>query len=172
MSTFSSYTEYISFLLTRWPEFDWLLTYLSSPNAPNECYTTFVDVADNVLDIDTFSSVTQGFRHRLQQSISHLKNRLVILHYVDIETVDRSMLDSIGLHYDVDPVFYWHHFDTSEAEQAKDLHKKTALLPSKAISLELSHLAYEHASIMFVPSTEPSDGPFSSTLAICFILKS
>ncbi|KAG7010177.1 hypothetical protein G7Y79_00001g004490 [Physcia stellaris] len=78
----------------------------TGPNAPNECYTTFVDVGDNVLDIDTFSSVTQGFRHRLQQSISHLKNRLVILHYVDIETVDRSMLDLIGLHYDVDPVFY------------------------------------------------------------------
>ena len=166
MSTFGSYAEYISFLSTRWPEFDWLLTYLSSPNTPNECHTTFVDVGDNVLNMDTFSSVTHGFRHRLQQSISHLKNPLVILHYVDIETVDRSMLDAIGLHYDIDPVFYWHHFDTSEAEQTNDLQRKTALLPSRAISLELSHLEYEHASVKFVPSTEPSDGPLTSTLAM------
>lgn len=82
------------------------------------------------------------------------------------------MLDSIGLHYDVDPVFYWHHFDTSKVQNTKDPQKKTAFLPSKAISLELSHLAYEHASIMFVRSTEPADGPYTSTLAVRFVLNS
>ena len=171
MSSFNSYTEYISSLLPRWPEFDWLFTYLSSPNATSECYTTFVDVGDNVLNTETFSLVTHGFRGRLQQPISHLKNRLVILHYVDIKTVDRAMLDTIGLHYDVDPVFYWNHFDIPEATNFKDLQMKTALFPSKAISLELGHLLYEHASVMFVRSTESSDGPFTSTLAIRFVLE-
>ena len=171
MSSFDSYTEYIRSLLLRWPEFQWLLGYLCSPNTPSECYTTFVDVDDKVIDTETFSSVNDGFRNHLQQSISHLKNRLVILHYTDIETVDRSMLDSIGLYYDVDPVFYWHHFDTSEAQDSKDPTRKTPLLPSKAGSLELGHLAYEHASVMFERNIESSDGPYPSTSAICFVLE-
>ena len=171
MSSFDSYTEYIRSLSLRWPEFRWLLDYLCSPNTPRKCYTTFVDVGNKDIDTETFSSVTDGFRHRLQQSISHLKNRLVIVHYVDIQTVDRSMLDSIGLHYDIDPVFYWHHFDTSEAQDSKDSKFKAPLLPSKAISLELSHLEYEHASVIFERNIESSDGPYTSTSAICVVLE-
>lgn len=83
------------------------------------------------------------------------------------------MLDSIGLHYDIDPVFYWHHFDTSEAQEFKDAQKKTASPPRNADTMELSHLAYEHASIMFnVGDTKPSDGPNTSMLAVCSVVES
>ena len=81
--------------------------------------------------------------------------------------MDRPILDSIGLHYDIDPVFYWYHFDTSEAQGSKDAQKKTASLSSSAYSMEISHLAYGHASIMLVVGdTKPSDGPNTSMLAI------
>ena len=170
MSQYITYTEYLSFLLLRWPEFQWLHSFLLNPAAtPADCYTTFLYITDERVQAHTFSSSSPSFRDCLQQRVSGLKNKIVVVHYVDIEHVDRRMLCETGLHYDAKPVFYWHHFDTAMARTSNDDRRKTSLLPTKCISLELGYLAYEHASILFLPDAVSSDGILTSKPAMTYL---
>jgi hypothetical protein len=144
MTPFGSYGEYINTILPQWPEFRWLSLFLNAQPVHPECTVDVVHADDTRLQVQTFGSASQDFQAAITDSSADVKTRLIILSYKDIETVDRNVLDVLGLEYDIDPIFYWHHFQGDNPT--------TDLLPSGRQHLHIGCRPTRRASICIHPA--------------------
>lgn len=152
--THGSYTDYIASLQEKWPELQWLQGFFTRiPEAPQGTVTV-IDATDEQLFQQVFASGNQGVEAALKAFSPDVKTKIVVVSYQEVENLDRQVLDKIGLAYDIDPLFYWHHLDTRREDDDEDENGeapiKRKLLPSQSRALEFGYPYRFFASICFL----------------------
>ena len=114
------------------------------------------DAADGHISTKFFSpDDREQFPNALATFTSANHTKIVMIPYKHPEDVDRGLLDTLGLALDIDPSFYWHHFDLrsspSDDSGRRTSHPlKTPCLGSQRRSLELGFYNFLHASVLFI----------------------
>lgn len=67
------------------------------------------------MQLENFSSKVSECHDALQQRPIEVKTRIILVSYHQTWSIDRDIADSIGLAFDIDPTFFWAHFDHREA---------------------------------------------------------
>ena len=83
---------------------------------PSETILVIADSVNDQILIQDFSSDLLGFQREIQLRPSDVHTRIVIVWYKETCSVDRDIVDSVGLTFDVDPTFLWAHFDHPAAQ--------------------------------------------------------
>jgi len=157
-----TYINYLGSLLPQWPEYRGLYRFLEEDVPSFACDTRafIVDSSGNELSVHSFEDAT-GFRGALDLRSPETTSRMVFVHYTQTKTVDRAFIDAIGLKFDINPLLFCNHFGSGlEAETRVDWEadgiSNYAQLSSQNISLEIGHLFFLHASILFLGGTGQS----------------
>lgn len=115
---FKSYREYIATLVKYERQYQWLHEFLAKQGAqPSDTSLVFADSIDNEIRITDFSSDLSGFEHEVEQRSSDIQTRIVLICYEETWSVDREIVDKVGLAFDIDATFLWEHFDHSAAKR-------------------------------------------------------
>ncbi len=113
---FRSYRDYVASLAKDHPEFGWLNLFLAKPGAnPSQISVLIADSLNNTMQLENFSSKVSECHDALQQRPIEVKTRIILVSYHQTWSIDRDIADSIGLAFDIDPTFFWAHFDHREA---------------------------------------------------------
>lgn len=117
---FKTYLEYVTTLAKMEPQFEWLFHFLSKEGAePSETVLILADSIDNRLHVSNFSSDPSGFQKEVQYRPVDVQTRIVLVCYEQTWSVNRDVVDKVGLAFNVDPTFLWEHFDHLAAEGDK-----------------------------------------------------
>jgi hypothetical protein len=146
----ASYVSYLASILHRWPEYRWLHQFLLRHAVDAECTVTILDATEDAVHTSTFHDHNLGYEQALKSFSNNTKTRVVMASYDDMDTVNKDMLDSIGLTYDVNPWLFWGHFYISRREEG-GASMTPKILPTRKASLELGNMPFRHASIEFIP---------------------
>lgn len=165
MATFDSYREYITALLPRWPEYRWLAEYLNEEPSETTSTVDILDVSDDDVQPHTFNLVSPAFRTILACRPHRLRTRLIVLGYSKVSQIDRHALDALGMTFDIDPTFYWHHL--SRKEDNHQAYRVTEVLPSRRNYLEFGCQPFRHASIL-LHQDENGEEPRKPTTSLSF----
>ena len=118
--SFKSYLEYVTQLMKIEPQFEWLYQFLSKEGAqPPETVLILADSIDNRLHVSNFSSNPSGFQKEIQYRAISVQTRIVLVCYQQTWSVNRDIVDKVGLAFNVDPTFLWEHFDHPAVESDK-----------------------------------------------------
>ena len=118
--SFKSYLEYLTQLVKIEPQFEWLHQFLSKEGAqPSETILIIADSIGNRLHVRNFSSDPSGFQTKVQYRPVHVQTRIVLVCYEQTWSVNRDVVDKVGLAFNIDPTFLWEHFDHPAAESDK-----------------------------------------------------
>ena len=180
--SYHTYVQYLSSILPQFPEYTGLHEFLDEalPSSPVGTRALIIDTSVDNLSVRSFENATT-FRGALALRLPETTNRLVFVHYMQTKTVNGAFIDAIGLRFDINPLFFCNHFFSGlevdvRAKWEVDGISNYAQLSSQNISLEIGHLAYLHASILFLGGTGQShdEQPTSKFLWITmlFLVKS
>ncbi len=118
--SFKSYLEYVTQLVKIEPQFEWLYQFLSKEGAQaSETVLILADSIDNRLLVRNFSSDPSGFQKEVQYRPASVQTRIVLVSYEQTWSINRDVVDKVGLAFNVDPTFLWEHFDHPAAERDK-----------------------------------------------------
>ncbi|KAJ6102614.1 hypothetical protein N7486_005041 [Penicillium sp. IBT 16267x] len=97
--------------------------------------------------------------------------RVILLNYTETKTLQRGFLDAVGLKFDINPLFMCNHLRNGlpEATRARwdaDGFSNYSRIPSQNISLELGHLNFLHASILFLDESMDNEDQKSTVLIL------
>jgi hypothetical protein len=111
-SPYMSYKDFLRQHLSQYPEYTWLHTFFSWPQLSNgSTHVTIFDCIDGVLkEQGQYTSATDDFQIALATRPVNAKTRLIITSYDKTWTIDRTVVDKLGLVYDIDPNFFRRHF--------------------------------------------------------------
>jgi len=156
---YPSYEAYISALCQRWPEYQWLRDFFTNKPVTSEGTVLVMDAAANGISTKTFSPRNLTIPRNLDALFVFAETvltKIIVVSYKKTEDIDRRFLEILGYNFDVDPLFYWHHFDKRRSEdyakyRGTSYAPKIPTLLSHQRSLELGFLDFLHASILFIP---------------------
>ena len=125
--------------------------FLSAPGAlPSETRVQLIDSIDNELRIKSFPNlfIRDALLEELARRPAHATTRIVYVSYPETWSIDRDVVEVIGYHFRVNPLFFWGHmhhcYSSKDRLCPSDLRgiRKVkqywiAPLPSERISLEL-----------------------------------
>ena len=165
---YHTYTEYLGSLLPQWPEYRGLHEFLQldPPSPTRDTHARVIDCQGDGLSTRRFEDAVR-FRDALDLQSPSTVTRLVIVNYAQTKTLQRDFIDAIGLKFDIDPLFFCNHFatglrDNERAKWENDGISKYAPLSSQRMFLELGHLSFLHASVLFLGPTEGNQGEKST----------
>lgn len=158
----NTYTAYLSSLLPQWPEYRGLHRFLLEDHLPlaSDTRALIVDCSGDELSIRRFD-YARRFRDSLDRRSPNTTTRLVFVHYTQAKTLNRDFIEAIGSKFDINPLFLCNHFaagleDGTRADWAANGISNYVQLSSQNISLELGHLFFMHASVLFLSGTKES----------------
>ena len=154
-SSFSKYTSYRQFVEACSKvrdEYRWLQTFLAHHDEALETRTTIFDAEGKSLtERGSFSVVSPEFRLLIASRLSNIKTRLVIVTYRESWAIDRSLIDLLGLRFNMNPDFFRRHFyypciynenvERPNRYDSDPIQHERYLLPSEESADEF-HLAY------------------------------
>lgn len=119
---YKTYQSYVSDLAIEYPEYQWLSDFLSYPGAqPSETTVLITDsVGDGELQTREFgapfssSGVSHSISmlsHSLRTRPENVRTRIVHVTFRQSWSIDREAIDIIGLHFRIDPMFFWGSLD-------------------------------------------------------------
>ncbi|KIW98782.1 uncharacterized protein Z519_00445 [Cladophialophora bantiana CBS 173.52] len=146
---FTSYASYVAELAKLQPEFRWLSCFFSHPGGhPAETQVFILDSAGSQLD-------KRELQYKLKSDIAvaltdrpdQVTTRVVIVRYIQTWSIDRKVVEALGEHFDLKPIFFWQVFDHYYAKNDRlrppdmaDRHQTGTLwtfpVPSEQKSLE------------------------------------
>ena len=159
---FETYTDYIRSLLSTWPEYVWLYHQLNLLKHDNTSFLSIYNFENGRVTLEDF--VCRGDEAAdwwaLRSSVpNEISARVILLSFPGPEA-NKVVLDKIALHYDVDPLFLWRHFDEVFDFDRKDLtgastdHIRPPFAPlSQQKSIHIGFCLFWHASITICDGT-------------------
>lgn len=156
--TFSSYTDFVQLLASQQPQYKWLLDFLIHAT-DGLGQNTKLFVADSENGCLVQKSIQPEL---LGQCPSSVKTRLVLIHYEEVWSIDRGLVDRVSLALNVPPYFLWQHFEHSSHNCERsapnyrpiDLGLRRHIIsPSQMFSLEIGDNGLLHmSSLLLMPS--------------------
>lgn len=110
--SFHTYRDYVADLQEAYPEYSWLGNFLAASGAsPSETCVSVIDGDDDggLRRQDCSGSVpalVDVLRHRPASA----RTRIVHVKYRQSWSVDRDVVNAVGMHFWIDPAFFWGHF--------------------------------------------------------------
>ena len=148
------------------PEYDWLIIFLSSPSAAKLHSSILVlETSSDQLFVDSYVCPidTRALQERLEQRDDNIQFRNVIFEYSNVDSIDKSALNTLGHRYSIHPEFFHRHFGT--ADLSSDYHdgevSVCGSLPGKSPSFDFGYLDSEHVSIVYISATSQNPVPTS-----------
>ena len=150
----NSYTSYLQSILNQWPEYWWLYERIRSLEPSNVSFVSIYDVTHETIECQDFiweqdRDHTAALRHIHEGTTS----RVVVLSS-RAGNFNKGMVNAVGSIYDVDPLFFWRHFDHLGETEGHDLddkgnsdHSAPWGLLSDTSSMHIGFRAYLHTSI-------------------------
>ena len=178
---YASYLQFVKQCLSVNPEYEWLHRFLAHPSPEtSETQVTIFDAVDRKLvERGPFSSCTGDFDDILASYPARGSFRLINVTYSNVWTVNRSILDKLGMDFDIDPSFFRRHFQHSKLNDedavVRDEWEKPRrwpnpmspdfrLLPSEESLVEYhfsSKTAYNRMSVLLCSNLPMRGGSFS-----------
>ncbi|KAH0563072.1 hypothetical protein GP486_002366 [Trichoglossum hirsutum] len=107
-----SYREYVTRLSLDYPEYGWLRDFLSHPGAnPSVTRVLLLDSVDDNLRAQDFLGSSQALAEALKRRPEDVQFRVVVVSYFQSWNIDRDVVDTLGIHFRLDPLFLWGHLD-------------------------------------------------------------
>jgi hypothetical protein len=152
-----TYTDYLGSLLPQWPEYRGLHEFLQEDQPPDLVSNTQALIIDSTTDgliTRRFDEIAQ-FQSALDQRSSNTRIRLILISYQDIQTLKKGFVDTVGLKFDIDPLFFCNHLGTGLLDPVRNRWDRIgistySLLSSHNPSFELGQLLYLHASVLLL----------------------
>ena len=165
---YHTYTEYLGSLLPQWPEYRGLHEFLDDDPSSHSrnTHAVIIDCQGDGLSSHRFEDAVR-FRDALDVQSPDTVTRLVIVDYVETQTLQRDFIDAIGLKFDIDPLFFCNHFATGLSKNVRAKWQRDGIFDYAPLSshkefLEVGHFAFLHASILFLDPTEENHGETST----------
>jgi len=164
---FQSYREYVKHLSLDYSELEWLSNFLSySGTSPSVTRVRIIDsIGSQYLKMQDFPAPGKRLSMALKSRSDDIQTRIVIVSYIQSWSIDRDVINTIGVHFQLDPWFLWGHLDhyyESDEALCKNRHrgfqqKPVEPLPSERVSVEI---ALGSAGISAIILDSPSTGGY------------
>jgi hypothetical protein len=164
---FQSYRECVKHLSLDYPELGWLSDFLShSGTTPSVTRVRIIDsIGGQYLKMQDFPASGKQLSKALKSRSDDIKTRIVIVSYIQSWNIDRDVINTIGMHFKLDPWFLWGHLDHYyESDEALCKNRRRGFqqkpvepLPSERVSVEI---ALGSAGISAVILDSPSTGGY------------
>ena len=163
-SQFSSYRDFVSHLSVDYPEFAWLRDFLAKPGATPS--VTRVVVIDSTKDGRLNTPELDGTLPTLSQTLNHypanVQTRIIHVSYIQSWSIDRDLIDALGMRFDIDPLFFWGHLDHYWASKdrlcprgSRDVQRLWIQpLPSERLFLDIRCISVAFSAIFLGDSDE------------------
>ena len=160
-ASFGSYTSYIGNILNQWPEYHWLHQRLRSLSSRDISFVTIWDFKGEAVSCEDFACGENGgeVANKLKYVAADVSSRVVMLSS-KAWRVNKPFLDTLGLIYDIDPLFFWRHLAEVSEEQDEsslydDVSEESAPhgLVTDSSSTHFGFRLYLHGSIMEVDNS-------------------
>ena len=157
-TAFNSYTEYLETLLPEWPEYGWLLRFLRQAEPDTDTFLSIFDYSDDAVGCQDFRAGDLEWALSLDICAANVKLRVLLISF-QYGDVARSMINHLGFLYDIDPLFFWLHFDQAPSSKAStkkdkldsDYGPKPILSTSPAP--QIGFRPFDHTSINLLESS-------------------
>jgi hypothetical protein len=160
--TFRSYSEYVRHLSLDYPELGWLSDFLSYPGStPSVTRVRIVDsIEGGLLRTQDFTVSGKPLTEALKDRPGDILTRLVIVSYFQSWNIDRDVVNTIGMHFKLDPWFLWghldHYYESNDAlckNRRRDFQPKPIeALPSERASAEIALGSMGVSAVILGPS--------------------
>ena len=119
---YASYKEYIDKNVQSWPDLRWAQRFLEiEPPDPSETTVLLLDsYGDRMVDQEFGDENMSDLRDALENRPAAVKTRIIFVSYEETMSIDRSVVDILGLKFDIDPLFLHEHFYHSTLECEED----------------------------------------------------
>ena len=153
---FETYTDYIRSLLPTWPEYAWLYRQLSLLRPNNTSFLSIYNFQNGRVAVEDFvctGAETADWWASRRSVPEDISARVILLSFPG-SNANIVVLEKIALHYDVDPLFLWRHFDEvsdsvrkSFTEASTDRIRPPFAPLSQQKSFHFGFRLFQHASI-------------------------
>ncbi|KAI9775116.1 MAG: hypothetical protein M1839_001427 [Geoglossum umbratile] len=160
---FRSYSEYVRHLSLDYPELGWLSDFLSYPGStPSVTRVRIVDsIGGGLLRTQDFPVSGKPLTEALKDHPGDILTRLVIVSYFQSWNIDRDLINTIGIHFKLDPWFLWghldHYYESNDAlckNRRRDFQPKPIEpLPSERASVEIALGSMGVSAVILGPSS-------------------
>jgi hypothetical protein len=175
VASFPSYRDYVSHLVRQYPEYRWLERFLAvRGREPSDTQLHLLDCVGDELRVQHVTGYTDlsdrdSVRYALENRSPEVAVRIVYVTYRQSWSINRDIVDLLGLHFNVNPLFFWGHFqsyysagDTLCPEDLQGwgnpvLPGFTSPLPSDQTSIELG-CVYDGLSALLLDEHAPVSG--------------
>lgn len=152
--TSNSYVNYLQSILNQWPEYWWLHRRMRSLGTSDVSFVSIYDFRHETSGCQDFIWGQDGdHTATLRRIHEDTKSRVVILSS-QAGNFNKGMMNAVGSIYDIDPLFFWRHFDHLGERKDQDLdnenesnHSAPWGLSSDTNSMHIGFRVYLHASI-------------------------
>ena len=152
--------------MNQWPEYHWLHERLRSLGSRDISFATIWDLKSEGVSCDDFACGENSgeVANRLKDVAANVSTRVVMLSSRG-RHINKPFLDTLGLIYDIDPLFFWRHLaEVDERQDDKSLYDDDCEnfapqgLEFDSSSTHFGFWLYLHASIMKVDDSPESNG--------------
>lgn len=156
-SAFNSYTDYLEALLPEWPEYGWLLRFLRQSEPDTDTFLSILDYSDDAVCGKDFRAANLDWAPSLNMCAANVRLRVLLVSF-QYGDVARSMINHLGILYDIDPLFLWAHFDQAPSFRNLQKHKLWSKhMPKPALSApftpQIGFWPFDHTSVNILDSS-------------------
>ncbi|KAK0113353.1 hypothetical protein ONS95_013607 [Cadophora gregata] len=109
---YASYKQYLDENVADWPELKWMQIFMNTPSGdPDDTRVTVIDSIDGAFHCQAVPiTEPSNFSRVLESRGPEVKTRIIRVDYEASLCIDRSVVDTLGKTFDIDPLVFQEHF--------------------------------------------------------------